>query len=154
MNIDVNYISFFKLWLQTKGYTMTTIRNYVADVNKYVRFTGSSNVFSSESLGKYITFIADKKNHHRYLTSLNKLFEFAQNQNLVFTNPFRRMKKQACPGTNFREITSCGLENILTQYQDYLSQNHKNIFTIKNYLNDVQQFINWTRTPHVSKQVL
>lgn len=154
MNITVNYISFFKLWLQTKGYSMTTIRNYVADINKYVRFTGSGDVFSSESLGNYIIFISDKKNHHRYLTSLNKLFEFAQIQNLVFTNPFKKIKRQVCPGSNFREITSCGLENILSQYQDYLHQNRKNPFTVKNYLNDIQQFINWTRTPNVSKQVL
>ena len=154
MNTNVNYFSFFKLWLQTQGYTQTTIRNYCADINKYVRFTGSNDVFSSESLGKYISVIADKKNHHRYLTSLNKLFQFAQSQNLVVTNPFKKVKKQVCPGSNFREITSCGLENLLGQYQDYLSQNHKNLFTIKNYLNDIQQFINWTHTPHVSKQIL
>ena len=154
MNTNVNYLSFFKLWLQTQGYTMTTIRNYVADINKYVRFTDSGDIFASESLGKYITSITGQKNNHRYLTSLNKLFEFAQAQNLIFTNPFKKIKKQVCPASNFREITSCGLEYILDQYQEYLSQNHKNLFTIKNYLNDVQQFINWTRTPHVSKQVL
>lgn len=154
MNSEINYLSFFKLWLQTQGYTTTTIRNYIADINKYVRFTTNGDVFASESLAKYITAIANQKNHHRYLTSLNKLFEFAQAQNLIVTNPFKKIKKQSCPGSNFREITSCGLEYLLNQYQLYLSQNHKNLFTIKNYLNDVQQYITWARTPHVPKQVL
>jgi len=36
-------------------------------------------------------------------------------------------------------------ENLLMQYQNYLVKQHKSDLTIKNYLNDIQQYFTWLK---------
>jgi site-specific recombinase XerD len=122
----------FKSWLISKSYSPSTIRNYLADINRYLVNT-KNNIFSPESVSDYLTNIKKDPNINRYLSSLSKFFQFAIDQHLISINPLKTAQKPKIPSP----------EDILKDYQSFLSQKHFSPATIKNYLNDIQQFIDW-----------
>lgn len=130
----------FRSWLTSKNYSPTTIRNYLSDLNAYFEFfkncklkIENSNPFSPDTVRLYLKKIDKDSNYSRYLSSLSKFFQFAIDQKLVSTNP---LKKAQQPKT----ITP---NDILVDYQSFLTKKHFSSATIKNYLNDIQQFIDW-----------
>ncbi len=127
------YQDSFKAWLVSKKYSSSTIRNYLSDTNAYFEFIKNNNPFSPETVGLYLKKIDKDSNYSRYLSSLSKFFQFAIDQKLVSVNP---LKKAQQPKT----ITP---NDILLDYQSFLTKKHFSSATIKNYLNDIQQFIDW-----------
>jgi site-specific recombinase XerD len=147
----MNYIEHFKLWLKSKKYNAGTIRNYICDVNKYIRFTQSnqyrlsvtdSYIFSAIALKNYVLFIGNQKNRLRYLTSLAKLSQFAFEKGIISENVFRTVRRQVLHHKN------TDFDQIVQMYQNTLKHQKKTKTTIKNYINDIQQFINWSQ-PHL-----
>lgn len=114
----------YKAYLQTKNYSPTTIRNYLSDLNQYL---------GSNSLQDYVKSIKKDVNYPRYISSLNKYFQFCLNQNLIKRNPLKDIDKKP----------QLDIEILLDQYKNYLIKKHKMPFTIKNYINDIKQFINF-----------
>ena len=125
----------FKTWLKNKSYSDSTIRNYLADINRYFTSIKNNNPFSSEIAQEYLRIISSHPNKNRYTSSLSKFFHFAIDQQIIKSNPLKRkyIKQQNSPN------------NILELYQNYLSQKKFSKATIKNYLNDIQQFIDWNQ---------
>jgi site-specific recombinase XerD len=74
-------------------------------------------------------------NINRYLSSLSKFFQFAIDQHLISVDPLKKAQK---PKTSTPA-------DVLHDYQSFLSKKHFSASTIKNYLNDIQQFIDWTQ---------
>lgn len=120
----MNHLPAFKNWLISKNYQGTTIRNYLSDLNQYLSF---------ESLEDYLKSIKKDANYPRYISSLNKYFQFCLDQNLIKRNPLKDIDKKP----------QLDIEIVLDQYKNYLIKKHKTTFTIKNYINDVKQFINF-----------
>jgi len=114
----------YKTWLQSKNYNINTIRNYLSDVNEYLKF---------ESLDLYLSSIEKDQNQARYVSSLNKYFEFCIDQHLLDKNPLKSLGKKPHQDIDF----------LMDQYKTYLIKKHKTSATIKNYLNDIKQFINF-----------
>lgn len=135
-NID-ELSSSFRSWLISKNYSSSTIRNYLADINKYFSFAGSSattqNIFSPESVAAYLKSIDSDQNQNRYLSSLSKFFQFAIDQKIISVNPLKKARQVKAPTP----------DDILLDYQSFLTKKHFSLSTIKNYLNDIQQFIDW-----------
>jgi len=130
----------FKAWLVSKNYSSSTIRNYLSDVNAYFQFIENcklkienSNLFSPDTVNLYLKKIDKDSNYSRYLSSLSKFFQFSLDQKIISTNPLKKAKQPKTPTPN----------DILKDYQSYLSKKHFSVATIKNYLNDIQQFIDW-----------
>jgi len=137
----------FKYWLKTKKYNPGTIRNYICDINKYLHFINKhySKIqnselfcFSDTAFQNYTLFIINKKNRLRYYTSLAKFSQFAFEKKLTSTNVFRTIRKQTLHHKNTH------LDSLLQIYQTNLVHQNKTNATIKNYINDIQQFINWS----------
>ena len=158
--------SSFRSWLISKNYSSATIRNYLSDINDYFEFVSNPPVLRTSSLDKgrklstnncspssrgaversetegfrveilsaYLKIISSNPNYRRYLSSLSKFFQFAQDQNLVKNNPLKIAKK-AKPST----------DEIINQYSQYLDKKHFSQSTVKNYLNDIKQFIDWSK---------
>ena len=131
----------FKTWLISKSYSSSTVRNYLTDVNKYISYLQSkiddlSSIFSPDSVSQYLTTIQKDPNINRYLSSLSKFFQFAIDQHLISVDPLKKAQK---PKTSTPT-------DILVDYQSFLSKKHFSTSTIKNYLNDIQQFIDWNQT--------
>lgn len=145
--MDSELVSSFKLWLASKRYSESTFRNYLADINRYIDFAIVRNpkktpneihIFSEELLTNYLSSLSTDSNSPRYLASLNLFCQFALDQQLVTHNPLTSIRHKLDKPTN-----STTLEDLLPQYQAFLSKHHNTPATIRNYLNDVQQYINW-----------
>jgi len=125
----------YQNWLRSKSYSDATIRNYLVDLRKYISF--SENIFDSNNLTSYFQNINQDPNYKRFLASLSKFFQFALDQNLITENPFPKALKN-----NLRSNID-DLKTILNSYQKQLEDKKFSISTIRNYINDIHQFINW-----------
>lgn len=132
----------YQRWLKSKSYSEATIRNYLVDVKKYILFTNSNldqitdKIFDQDNLSSYIQTINQDPNYKRFLASLSKFFQFALDQHLISSNPFPKTIK-AQPEAN--------LNDLIKLYQHQLEAKKFSILTIKNYINDIHQFINWAQ---------
>lgn len=127
----MDYLSNFKLWLHTQGFNDNTIRNYSADVNKYLSVTPTESLFDSKLISSYLHELSTKKNAARYLASFNKFCQFAKDQKLMASDPVKKTR------------TLINLNPEIERYQSYLIKKNKSPKTIQNYINDLSQFISW-----------
>lgn len=137
----VEIIRGFNLWLNSKSYSSSTIRNYLSDINRYYQFIENcklkienSNPFSPDSVSAYLATIKSDPNYSRYLSSLSKFFQYALDQNIIKIDPLKQAQKVKKPST----------DDILSDYQSFLTKKHFSASTIRNYLNDLRQFIDWS----------
>ena len=136
------FISYQK-WLRSKSYSDATVRNYLVDLKKYFLFTNSNldqitdKIFDQNNLSSYFQNINQDQNYKRFLASLSKFFQFALDQHLISENPFSKTLKSTggpvCPP----------LEDTIKLYQQHLEAKKFSLSTIRNYINDIHQFINW-----------
>jgi site-specific recombinase XerD len=133
-------VTSYKNWLKLKSYSAATIRNYLLDLKKYFLFTNpdsdqvTDKIFDQDNLTSYFQNINQDQNYKRFLASLSKFFQFTLDQKLISTNPFPKAIKVQ-PEINLKEVVN--------QYKHLLQAKKFSISTIRNYVNDVQQFINW-----------
>lgn len=132
----------YQNWLRSKSYSDATVRNYLVDLKKYFLFTNpdsnevSDKIFDENNLVSYFQNINQDQNYKRFLASLSKFFQFALDQHLISANPFSKALK-AQPETN--------LEEIVNLYQQQLEVKKFSLSTVRNYINDIRQFINWAQ---------
>lgn len=133
----------YQNWLLSKSYSDATIRNYLTDLRKYFLFTNQSEdqltdqIFDQDNLISYFQNINQDQNYKRFLASLSKFFQFALDQQLISENPFPKALKVE-PETN--------LKDTIKIYQKHLEAKKFSISTIRNYINDIHQFINWVKS--------
>ena len=127
----MNHLSNFKLWLKTQGFNDNTVRNYSADINKYLSITPSDVVFDSKHISSHLHQLSTKKNASRYLASFNKFCQFAKDQKLMASDPVKKTR------------TLINLNPEIQRYQSFLIKKNKSPKTIQNYINDLNQFISW-----------
>ena len=135
----------FRAFLVSKNYSSSTIRNYLSDISSYFDFTNKSSpkssIYDPTSISSYLKTISSDPNYRRYLSSLSKFFQYALDQGLTKTNPLKTALRNKKPSG----------DEILNNYQDFLVQKKFSEATIKNYLNDIRQFNDWTKsTPNPS----
>lgn len=146
-----NYLPQFHSWLQNKGYSQSTCRNYLVDLGKYLNYVNrlpqtvsldiddSSVVhfLSPEIISLYVSYLSDKSNSSRYLASLNRFCQFAVDQHLISQNPFKKIS---------RPTSTPDLKELVKTYQQYLQTKNTPLSTIRNYINDLRQYISWLET--------
>lgn len=156
----VEIINGFNRWLNSKSYQSSTIRNYLSDINAYFKFISNPSVlrtapldkraistpalsregagegFNPDAVSSYLQTIQKNPAYSRYLSSLSKFFQYALDQNLIKTNPLKQAQKVKKPS----------VEDVLSNYESFLNKKHFSVSTIRNYLNDIQQFINFCQT--------
>jgi site-specific recombinase XerD len=147
----MDYLPQFKIWLQTKGYSDSTSRNYLVDLGKYLNYVNhlpqtisldpdtpsGIHIFSPDILSLYVSYLSGKNNASRYLASLHRFCQFALDQHLISTNPLKNIH-QAPPAPN--------LSDLVNLYEQYLTKHHAPLSTIRNYINDLHQYISWLKT--------
>ena len=125
----------FKSWLTIKNYSPATIRNYLSDTNQFFDFAGNQDIFSSDTISLYLKNISKDSNYSRYLSSLSKFFQFALDQSLTKTDPLKAALRDKKPSS----------DEIINQYSEYLNKKQFSESTVRNYLNDIKQFIDWSK---------
>jgi len=137
----------FRNWLKSQNYSSSTTRNYLVDINKYLSHLAASSesttlnsIFSLSSLKGYLDLIEDPKYKSRALSSLNQFALFALSQNYISSNPIKKYRRlsQSTPNQD--------LDKILSEYKDHLIKKKRSPSTVRNYINDLQQYINWLST--------
>ena len=140
-------LSAFRSWLTAKNYSASTIRNYLADTNNFLEFTthqsSPSNPYSPSTVTAYLNSLKSDPNYRRYLSSLSKFFQFSLDQFLTSTNPLKAALKPVKPS----------LDDLIAEYEVHLTKKHFSPATIRNYLNDIRQFIDWSQSQLVSKNL-
>ena len=154
----MDFLPQFKLWIKTKNYSDSTSRNYLADFGKYLNYVNhlpqavsldpntptGVHIFSPEIISLYVTYLTGKNNAGRYLASLNLFCQFALDQHLISRNPLKSVLKQKRHPSNL--ATNDNLKNLTSLYQQHLTSHKIAPATIKNYLNDLRQYISWLET--------
>ena len=130
----------FSHWLSAKSYSSSTIRNYLSDINAYINYFRNSNleirnlgIFSSDVVSSYLQTIQKNPAYSRYLSSLSKFFQYALDQNLIKIDPLKQAQKVKKPS----------IDDIVADYQSFLTKKHFSNSTIRNYLNDLRQYIDF-----------
>lgn len=140
-------LSSFRSWLTAKNYSASTIRNYLADTNNFFKFTSRQSSppqpYSPSIVATYLNSLKSDPNYRRYLSSLSKFFQFSLDQNLISTNPLKTALKPVKPS----------LDDLIVEYETYLTKKRFSSATIRNYLNDIRQFIDWSQSQLVSKNL-
>jgi site-specific recombinase XerD len=127
----------YSLWLNSHRYQKNTVRNYLQDLKKFLTF--SHYKISTEIISSYFIHLSSKNNSSRYLASLSTFCQFLLDQHLTESNLFKQVKKQLARKAPVTE------ESLLIQYEGYLIKQHKSSLTVKNYLNDIQQYFTWLK---------
>lgn len=136
-----NLLPSFRLWLQNKNYSDSTVRNYLVDIRKYLDSTSADSIFQRQSLANYLQSVATDVNLARILSSLNKFCQFAYSQNLVSENPLKPLAKHL---KNTHQTT---IDTVISDFQEHLFKHHHSNSTVRNYINDVHQYISWLENP-------
>ena len=132
-------ITSYELWLKNRNYSNSAIQEYVSQANiffDYVYIKLSKNSpFDPEIISAYIQLIQDNFNFHQQLSFLSKFFQFCLDQKITTTNPLKDIIKPI----------KSSLSKILSEYRIYLTKKKYSSTTTRNYLNDIRQFIDWSK---------
>ena len=139
----------FKQYLTTQGVSPNTLRNYLADLRNFAAWAEKEYDLRDEALlvkldsatvARYQAHLADLSlslsTINRRLSTIKKLKSFALSQGLV-TPP--RLETQAQTPANNQQA-------LLKEFEAELKKKHASPNTRKNYLSDVNHFLNWLGT--------
>lgn len=136
----------FHSWLKNRNYSSSTIKNYLADISKFESFINTSypqtqDPFDVSLISNYLSSLTGKSNYTRYLASLKKFCQFALDQKVISANPIKKALNPSIKNPIKKDQTQ--VDSILNQFSIYLKNQHKSASTVRNYLVDIQQFLNW-----------
>jgi site-specific recombinase XerD len=139
----MDYSQSYGSWLSSHHYSSATIRNYLVDLNKFILFCQDSKFtfLSEEILIEYLTSLSGDNNQKRYLASLNTFCQFAVDQQLINTNYLVKIRRKIRQNTQITQLEE--LSNLSHIFSDHLQQQHHSPSTIRNYINDINQYISW-----------
>jgi site-specific recombinase XerD len=137
----------FKNYLLQQNLSPLSIKNYLADLNKFLNWFKNNLKplsFSSANFQEYVQFLKERQispaSLTRYLSSLRQFGQFLVFSGKAKKNPAANLASTLLksPGNNFTEI-----EELLAGFEKSLQQEKLSLVTIRNYLVDVRQFLNW-----------
>jgi len=146
----------FKNYLEVEGYSSTTIRNYLSDLNHFLSWLelkiksrnlpyfqnekeNISSYFTPKIAQEYKNFLY--KNNlppatiNRRLSSLRVFAKFSLIQKWILENPTKNLKNEPLPKTETKKI--------LEKFREFLKKEKTSSNTIKNYLSDIKAFLTW-----------
>jgi site-specific recombinase XerD len=125
----------YSLWLKSQNYQPNTIRNYLFDLQLFLKSSG--NQLSLKTLSAFISSNTNQNNSLRHLASISKFCQFLFDQKLTDQNLFLLAKKQLTSTPRF------SVSDLLAEFSVYLTHQGKSPITIKNYQGDLRQFIDF-----------
>jgi site-specific recombinase XerD len=125
----------FGLWLKNQNYSESTIRNYLVDIHKYLS--------SGLDVTQYALSIESDPNYSRYLSSLKKYVAFSMDQGSLNHDPLKKTRIYT---------QSPDLDQLVSVYEKHLIKRNTPISTIRNYINDLNQYISWLSTQKIETQ--
>src|SRR5258708_2224277 len=136
------------LFTQKKPPSKITIKNYIADVKKFINWyeRSYSLAFTTSTLTSRVITTYDaylKAGQHdslpaarsmkRYFSSLRRFSAFIKESGAITEDPFEAKKKVIVIADPY----------YLKEFNNYLFTEHASSLTMKNYTADIRQFIDW-----------
>lgn len=134
LSVTSKHIENYTSWLVLQKYQTNTIRNYLLDLKIF--FQQNNNTLSEETITTYISSNSGQNNNSRHLASISKFCQFATDQQLISHNYFSLAKKHAISPSPTKD-----LDLLLTQFTQKLAREHKSTNTIRSYVADIRQYI-------------
>ncbi len=136
------------LILQTPSASVATIKNYRADIKKFITWyeTRYATSFQPEEITPELLEIYQKERNQenlsqrslqRHLSSFRKFFSYLAEENIIDQSPFDTQNSELRTQNN--DVWK------LKQFKDFLYINNKSALTIKNYILDIKQFLEWAQ---------
>lgn len=157
-----NLTAQFKAYLLDNHLSSVSVKNYVSDINKFLNYwettseeslRATSEVGRSHSSEVNIPNQEDFQNYYnkitqnntpsqtlkRYQSSLRKFGQFLKEEYLMPKNP-AELSRDAIYGVSTQQID---LEKMIDAFAKSLEKAQAKPATIKNYLADTRQFLDW-----------
>jgi site-specific recombinase XerD len=149
------YLQLFKLHLFSQKHPAVTVKNYLSDVSRFIRWFELSlqkpfnpQIITQLILNQYQSASSSTlstRSIERHIASLRKFFSLLKEQNIINKHPFEI-------SSNVPEITRNNLElGNLRAFKDFLYQKNCSSVTIQNYLIDLKQFLEWLKKVTANK---
>jgi site-specific recombinase XerD len=133
------------LFSQKNPPTRVTVKNYLADIRRFIRWYESRGVgeftpaeVTTALINRYREDLSDTspRSAERYMSSLRKFFSFLHTTELISSNPFRLIaeaeKKEPAPDPWQ-----------LIKFKEFLYREGISPISSKNYVLDLEQFFTW-----------
>jgi site-specific recombinase XerD len=148
-------IHIFKFCLQEDKVSSVTIKNYVADLNKFFRWFSQESgkqfdpsYFSNEVIVSY-TRSLDKfsaRSRERYTSALKRFARFLIDKKLITVNPFDSIKKEQNASVKQDPW-------LLKGFRGFLYVNSAKRSTIRNYMVDINAFTSWVEKATITRNI-
>jgi len=137
----------FKAYLIANHLSAVSVKNYVSDINKFLATIPDDKTPQSEDFKNYY----DKINQNntpsqtlkRYQSALRKFGQFLKEEYALAKNPAVILETRKTLDTSAKQINP---EKMLDAYRKSLEKSGSKPATIKNYLADTRQFLDWLGT--------
>ncbi|MBI4084381.1 MAG: tail fiber domain-containing protein [Candidatus Levybacteria bacterium] len=142
------------LFSQKHPASKLTVKNYLSDIRKFIRWFERefSRAFSTSFLTWQIIEIYKQRSGmqanslERSLSSLRKFARFLIETNQLSKDPFRELSEEK------KAISKAQDKWQIREFKNFLYTNNSSHLTIKNYIIDIRQFINWLEKVHLPSQ--
>lgn len=158
----------FKAFLFSRGLSKATVKNYVSDVSRFVRWYEAKyeKLFTPESINSYLIenywessrgndihseSNLTERSIERHIASLNKFFTFLTTEHIIQINPLLNTNSANIKQPLKPKDKDCSIDEILKGFKDHLYVQNRSKKTIKNYLLDIAHFLTWIEavTDHI-----
>ena len=144
----------FKAFLFSRGLSKATVKNYISDVSRFVRWyeTKYEKLFTPESVNSHLIDSYWKASRgydihsesnltersiERHIASLNKFFTFLTTEHVIQLNPLLSTSSANIKQSLLPKVKEYTKEEILKGFKDHLYIQNRSKKTIKNYLLDI-----------------
>src|SRR3989344_3566070 len=143
----MNLLNLFKDYLgsQSKPSSKSTVKNYLSDLRFFIKWTEENYSFDFDPRLINVGIVENFKKSNvdlmlgssldRHMSSVRKFFFFLKEQGHIDTSPFEKTTPEK------KEIDRWHLK----KFKNHLYSGGSSNITIKNYLIDVRQFLDWAQ---------
>jgi len=148
-----NYSAQFQTYLKDKKLSEISIKNYVSDLRHFLTWSAKNNFndFKPSVFSTYKSYLTDSKTPsktiNRYLSSLRKFGQFLKEEKMLMINPAEDLENIKSIKTGLNQVKRPVLleEDMLGRFGEMLKKERLSQATIKNYLSDINQFLEFLK---------
>jgi len=143
----------FQQKLKSKKLSKVSIKNYVSDIRHFFQWTAKNNFLhlNANLFNTYKSHLISQKTPtksiNRYLTSLRQLGKFLKQEKITMFNPSQSIKNEFKNPDYLVSKSRFSIKSglLLEKFKKELLKEKLKPATIKNYLTDIKQFLNWQK---------
>jgi site-specific recombinase XerD len=145
-----NYLQLFSEYLKNKRITDKSVKNYLSDVRQFDHWFAKNNLneLSPGVFQNYRSYLLKARlptnTINRYLASLRCFGSFIKEKNISLNNPASGLKNISKDYKNNSNSVNAE-NNYLIQFRQSLIRERLKPATIKNYISDVKQFMEFLK---------